>query len=217
MKMILKNKKRHRLVKPSRLIFLIVLLASNTLAWFIYATKVDSNVSVHVRAWNVLFEAGEHEITNTVNVSVDSIYPGMTDYEYEIKAYNRSEVSATLTYQVLSARILDTEYITAEYRQMLGETAVATDLTSAQLEQKLLNDYPFTISINTSSGTISQGNGIETYTLTVVWPYESGHDDIDTLWGTSAYDYKEDYPNSPSIALLVKITITQNPTTGNQS
>ena len=205
------EKKKRGFLKSSRFIFLIVLLASNTMAWFIYATKVDSNVSVHVRAWNVLFEAGEHEITNNVNVTVDSIYPGMDDYEYEIKAYNRSEVSATLTYQVLSARILDTEYITAEYRQMLGQTAVATDLTSTQLEQKLLGDYPFSISIDTSSGTISQGNGIETYTLSVTWPYESGQDDVDTLWGTNAYQFKEDYPSSPSIALLVKITITQNP------
>ena len=207
------SNKKKKVFKSSRLIFLIVLLASNTLAWFIYATKVDSNVSVHVRAWNVLFEAGEHEITNNVNVNIDSIYPGMQDYEYEIRAYNRSEVSASLSYQVLSARILETEYITAEYRNMLGQSPVVTDLTSAQLEQKLLNDYPFSIEIETSSGTISQGNGIETYTLTVSWPYEGGHDDVDTLWGTSAYDYKEDYPSSPSIALLIKITITQNPTT----
>ena len=205
------KKKKRSIFKSSRLIFLIVLLASNTLAWFIYATKVDSNVSVHVRAWNVLFEAGDHEVTNNVSVTVDSIFPGMEDYEYEIRAYNRSEVSASLSYQVLRARILDTEYISSEYRQMLGQEAQATDLTSAQLESKLANDYPFSITVATSSGTISQENGIETYTLSVVWPYESGHDDIDTLWGTDAYTFKETNPSTPSIDLLVKITITQNP------
>ena len=203
--------KKKKIFKSSRLIFLIVLLASNTLAWFIYATKVDSNVSVHVRAWNVLFEAGDHEVTNNVSVTVDSIYPGMEDYEYEIKAYNRSEVSASLSYQVLSARILDTEYMTTTYREMLGQDPVATDLTPAQLESKLANDFPFSIDISTTSGTISMENGIEKYILSVTWPYESGHDDIDTEWGIDAYDYKEDYPSSPSIALLVKITITQNP------
>lgn len=206
-----KEKKKRSIFKSSRLIFLVVLLASNTLAWFIYATRVDSNVSVHVRAWNVLFEAGDHQVSNDVSVTVDSIYPGMEDYEYEIRAYNRSEVSASLSYQVLTARILDDEYITQEYRQMHGQTVQATDPTSAELEAMLADDYPFSITVATSSGTISQGNGIETYTLTLEWPYESGQDDVDTFWGTNAYTYKESYPSSPSIALLVRITITQNP------
>ena len=202
---------RKKLIKPSRLIFLIVLLASNTLAWFIYATKVDSHVSVHVRAWNVVFEAGENEVTNTVNVAVDSIYPGMEDYTYEIKAYNRSEVNATLSYQVLSASILGTDYISSEYRQMLGEEANENDLTALQLEQKLLNDYPFSIAVSTSSNVIELGNGIETYTLSVVWPYENNHDDIDTLWGSNAYQFKESHPDDSSITLLIKIIITQSP------
>ena len=206
-----KEKKKRSIFKSSRLIFLVVLLASNTMAWFIYATKVDSNVSVHVRAWNVLFEAGDHQVSNNVSVTIDSVYPGMTDYEYQIRAYNRSEVSASLSYQVLSARILEDTYISSEYRAMLGQNPVNTDPTSAELEAMLADDYPFSITVATSSGTISQGNGIETYTLTVTWPYESGDDDTDTYWGTSAYTYKESYPSSPSIELLVKITITQNP------
>ena len=202
-----KNKKR--ILKPSRLVFLIVLVAANTFAWFIYATKIDSSVSVHVRAWNVVFEAGENEVSNIVNISVGDIYPGMTDYEYDITAYNRSEVDASMTYQVLSASVLGTQYISSEYRQMLGQQANASDLTSAQLEAKLLNDYPFSISFSTSSNTIQLGNGAETYTLAVVWPFESNHDDVDTLWGVAAAQYKEDHPSDPSITVLVKITITQ--------
>ncbi len=83
-------------IRPSRIIFLIVLIASNTFAWFIYATRIESNVSVHVKSWNVIFEAGEDEVTDTVSLVVDSIYPGMEDYSYAINAYNRSEVTATL-------------------------------------------------------------------------------------------------------------------------
>ena len=206
----MKMKHKKNILKSSRLIFIIVLLASNTFAWFIYATKVDSHVSVHVRAWNVIFEAGENEVTNNVNVSVDAIYPGMEDYEYEIKAYNRSEVNATLSYQVLSANILGTEFISSEYRQMLGQEANENDLTSLELEQKLLNDYPFSIAVSTSSDVIALENGIETYTLSVVWPYENNHDDIDTLWGSNAYHFKESHPDDSSITLLIKIIITQS-------
>lgn len=199
-----------KLIKPSRLIFLILLLASNTLAWFIYATKVDNNVSVHVKAWNIVLEAGDTAITNTINLDIDSIYPGMEDYEYQIVAHNRSEVSANLSYQILEARILNETYISVEGREALGEPAVATDLTSAQLSDKLLNDYPFSISIDMSDDYMELEEGEETYTISVIWPYESNQDELDTQWGINAATYKESNPTNSSIALKVKILITQS-------
>ena len=208
----MENKKKKRLITPFRLIFLIILISSNTFAWFIYATKIDSNISVHVRAWNVVFEAGDNEVSNVLNINVDSIYPGMEDYEYEVKAYNRSEVSASLSYQVLS-----TEYKTVEYKQMLGEQVLQDDLTSAELEESLEEDYPFSIFVETSSNTIAYGNGVETYTLNVVWPFENNQDELDTLWGSNAYQYKVSYPTASSITLLIKITITQSTTTPNSN
>ena len=206
-----KKKKRRHLLKPSRLVFLIVLLAANTFSWFIYATKINTDVSVHVRAWNVVFESGENELSNDVDIDIDSIYPGMDDYEYEITAYNHSEVSASMTYEILSVRILSTSYYTAEEKQRLGLTITGDEPTSADLEDMLENDFPFSITFETSSNTIAQGNGEETYTLAVVWPYESNDDETDTLWGSNAYTYKQSNPTSPSIALKVRIIITQNP------
>ena len=204
------KKKKRSLLKPSRLAFLIILALSNTFAWFIYATKIDSNVSVHVRAWNVVFEAGDNLVTDTINLTVDSIYPGMEDYEYVINAYNHGDVSASLSYQILSARILDQEYISKEGRAANGDAPVLSDLTSAQLEAKLANDYPFSITIDISNAVITQTNGEESYTLSVVWPYESNHDDVDTQWGIDAYEFKESNPTLPSITLRIKIIITQN-------
>ena len=199
-----------RKIRPSRLIFLIVLIASNTLAWFIYATRIETNISVHVKGWNVIFEAGDSQVTDNISLVVDSIYPGMENYSYDINAYNRSEVTASLSYVILSARLLDTEYITTEGRAALGESPVQGDLTSAQLEQKLLNDYPFIISFSTSSSVMSDTNGQATYTFEVNWPFENNHDDTDTEWGIAAYEYKESNPSNPSIAIRVKVIINQN-------
>ena len=198
-----------RIIKPSRLIFLIVLLSANTFAWFIYATKIDSDVSVHVRAWNIVFESSENEITNEIPINVDGIYPGMDDFLYQVRAYNRSEVNATMTYQILSARILDQEFVTVEQKTAQGLQVLETDLTSSELEDKLANDYPFSITVATSNGTIQHGTGVETYSLSVTWPYESNDDETDTLWGTSAYQYKISNPSTPSIAINIKVTITQ--------
>lgn len=202
--------KRLKKIGPFRLIFLIVLIASNSFAWFIYATKIDSTVDVHVRSWNVVFEAEDTEITSTINFPVDSIYPGMENYEYEIKAYNNSEVSARLTYKLLEANIIGTEYITVEGRTERGETALATDLTSSELESMLANNYPFSITISVSNDFIDEEDGLEQYIFSVTWPYEQNDDEEDTYWGIQAYNYKESNPGEPCITLKVKIIITQN-------
>lgn len=201
---------RLRKIKPTRLVILLFFIISNSFAWFIYATKVDNDVTVHVRSWNVVFEAGENQVTNNVSLNVDNIYPGMTDYLYEINAYNRSEVAATLSYKVLEANIFGTQYITTDGRADRGEAPVSTDLTSAQLESKLANDYPFSIFLDVSDTYIGQTNGIETYSFNVVWPYEQNDDETDTYWGMQAAYFKENNPSSPCITLKVKVIITQN-------
>ena len=66
------------------------------------------------------------------------------------------------------------------------------------------------ITIGTSSDTIELGTGAETFSLNVVWPYESNDDETDTLWGVNAYNYKQSNPSNPSIALRIRIIITQS-------
>ena len=204
----MKRKSKIKL-KPSRLVFLIVLVAANTFAWFIYATRVDTNIDVHVKSWNVTFEAGQNEVTNIVNIAVDDIYPGMTNYSYAITAYNRSEVPATLSFTILEARVLFDRYVTTEGRALSHEQSQVGDLSSAQLQTKLATDYPFTITLGLSGTSIQQGNGTQTFNIGVVWPYENNHDDIDTYWGTQAHAYKTAYPTNSSITIKVKLTITQ--------
>ena len=205
------KKKKNKKLLIIRLIFVIVLVVSNTFAWFIYITKVDNNVNVHVKSWDVTFQSGDQEISNTVNVDIDNIFPGMEDYAYEITAYNKSEVSATLSYTILEARIFNTEYTTVEGREDRGEDPVETDLTSAQLEQMFSEDFPFTLTISLTDTTIAQTNGNELFAINVVWPYDGKSDFEDTRWGISAANFKKTYPDRPSMYLKVKIEITQNP------
>ena len=209
----MKNKKSSKIgvIKPARIIILIVFIMANTFAWFIYANKVSSNINVHVKGWNVTFEANQNQITNQVNVTVDDLYPGMTDYEYNISAYNNSEVTANLTYEIIEARILNDTYVTVEGRGSRGETVLSTDLLSADLEDMLAEDYPFTITLSTTGSLLSTNNGQQDFYLNVEWPYENNQDSLDTTWGIAASNYKTSHPNSPSISLIVKLIITQNP------
>lgn len=201
---------RLKKIKPTRLVILLFFVISNSFAWFIYATKVDNDVSVHVRSWNVMFQAGEHQITESIPLIIDSVYPGMEDYVYSIDAYNNSEVSATLSYELLEANIMGTQYMTTIGRAALGEEANENDITSQELENILKDSFPFSITISTSNSIIQLGDGKETYSIRVVWPYEQNDDETDTYWGTRAAYFKESNPTLPSISLKIKIIITQN-------
>ena len=44
-------------IKLRHLVLLVIMLSSNTFAWFIYAQKVSGTVDVHVRSWKILFES----------------------------------------------------------------------------------------------------------------------------------------------------------------
>lgn len=185
-------------IKLGSLFLLLLTFSINAFAWFVYATKVDSGINAHVRAWNVNFRVGDNQIVEYINFDVSDIYPGMTTYTDSVKVSNVGESSATLSYEIVSVSILGEDYI-------VDENGV---ITSDNLINSLINDYPFKISINASNPVIAP-NTEESFNLTVSWPFESGDDDIDTYWGTKAYDYHELNPDTPSIKLNLKISATQ--------
>ena len=76
-------------IKLRNLIILLVLLIVNTFAWFIYATKVSLDLSVHVSSWDVEFVSGDEEITTNMEIVVDRIYPGMDQFEQTIEVHNK--------------------------------------------------------------------------------------------------------------------------------
>lgn len=209
----MKIKTKKRLSKNgiiSRLIFFTVLIVANTFGWFIYITRVDNNVSVHVKSWDVVFQSGDKEISNTVELNVDSLYPGMEDYTYEINAYNKSEVSASLNYTILEAKVFGTEYKTVEGRTEENEETKDTDLTSQELENMFKNDFPFTLVINLSNNMLSEADGNELFSIEINWPYENNNDEEDTRWGIRAANYKKEHPDEASIILKIKVQVTQN-------
>lgn len=196
-------------VKISHLIVLAVLLVANTFAWFIYVNTVTNNVEVHVRSWKVDFTEGENEVSDYVDVTVNNVYPGMTTFTKEVQAHNYGEVIANVSYVILEADVMGAVYLTREGKEEAGLPTSDADYSSAQLETVLASDYPFHITFTLSSGTMNPVNGIATYTITVSWPYDSGDDETDTYWGIQAYDFKENNPGDPCIALRIKLHITQ--------
>jgi hypothetical protein len=196
-------------LKPSHLIFLILLLVGNSFAWFIYSKQVNNNVTVHVRSWKILLESGTTPVASIFDITVANMYPGMTNFSQDITAYNKSDMAANVSYTILDLNMFGVETKTKEGILADGGTLTGDEKTSAELATELANNYPFKITFTVTSETIDAEIGQSTYTVGVVWPYESGDDVADTTWGTRAYDYKTTNPDSSSITMKVKISVVQ--------
>lgn len=199
-----KKKKMNKLVnilkkiKIRNLIILIILLAFNAYAWFIYATRVSLDLSVHVSSWNVEFVSGEEEITTNMEIVVDRIYPGMEDFERIIEVHNKGETPAVLTYEIESLQIMGETF----------EVSEESGLTSDDI-QNMISEYPFKINIESGDNSVIQENEQGEYRITVTWPFESGDDELDTYWGNRAYEYYEENPDGEGIVLKLSLTATQ--------
>ena len=194
----MKTTKRRKILKNVRLktLFLLAItLASNSFAWFIYTTKVSSNISAKVREWNVTFEANGQVVEKTIEINIDSLYPGMDAYNQTLTAANSGESKAQITYEIVSTNIL-------------GDNLVNYNYSNEDILNYLKNNYPFTIEIS-STNSIIEPNGEEKINITVSWPYESGDDEKDTNWGNLAYNYHQANPGKPSIVLVIKISAIQ--------
>ena len=184
-------------IKLKTLILLIVLLAFNSYAWFIYANKVSGSLTAHVTSWNVQFQVGEEETTTNIKFEVDRIYPGMETYEKTLIAHNKGEMKAILSYEIKSVSILGNIY------------KIDEQTTSEDLKNVIENNFPFKINITVDNENIEAENGEGQFNISMQWPFESGNDEIDTYWGEKAYEFYAVNPGKTSIVMDIEITATQ--------
>lgn len=184
-------------IKIRNIIFLILLLIFNTYAWFIYATRVSTGISAHVSSWNVEFSTGEDETTTNIVIELDRIYPGMETVRKEVSVKNKGEISAKLDYDIIALKVMEEEY-------KIGE-----DMTSEELENKMKSEYPFKVNIVKDDAELLQGIGPGRFSVTIEWPFESGDDELDTLWGSKAYEYYSLNPGAKSVEIEITLIAEQ--------
>ncbi len=177
------------------LFFLILTLMANTFAWFIYSNKVSNNIITGVKSWKINFKQDGVDIVNNVEFKIDSIYPGMPDYTNSLSITNIGETAANISYEVEEIKILDEFYNSDMY-------------SSTDLINRLKDNYPFKMNFSINNQEVGTGQTSE-FTFSLVWPYESGHDEADTYWGKKSASFKEQYPDKEQIAIKVKIIAGQ--------
>jgi len=191
------SKRLIKRIKLRNLLLIAILFSSNTFAWFLYATKVSSSITAHVKSWNVNFVVENNDIEETLTFNVESIYPGMPNATQEMKANNYGDTPAKIEYSIISVEILGEQY------------AASDTLTNDDLVSMLENDFPFSIIITIDNDYMEAHTGESTINFSLVWPYESGNDEFDTIWGHKAYTFHENNPDKESISLVIKVIATQ--------
>lgn len=185
-------------IKIKNIVLLILLLIFNTYAWFIFATKASLDLSVHVSGWQINFKENNEEIVKDIQIKVDRAFPGMMNFEKIIEAENTGETNSTLRYEITAIRIFDLEYIVGE------------NISEIELKEKIKNEFPFKINfIINDFGTILDDAKKASFKIQLEWPFESGKDQLDTLWGNKSYDFYSNNLNKNAIEIKVKLIAEQ--------
>ena len=167
-------KKRHKLYLKLNLISLFFIVASfifTTLAWFAYSGLSKLETEIDVKAWYIELSKSGETVSNNVVISLPTIYPGMDTVSEVIDIQNLGDSDAELSYKIISARILNDEFVTSE------------ELDSDTLEDTLSHEYPFHVNIGLSNKVVLAETGTGSFEVSVSWPLNSGNDSLDSEWG----------------------------------
>ena len=165
-------------------LMIILLLLVNTFAWFIFNENVNIKIDTKVKSWNINFTENDKQITDTTNLEIESIYPGMQDENKTIVIKNNGEVASELEYKIKSI-------------ELFGERkAVGENCTQEEMDE-YIKSLPFEIKIEQEKDEL-EGNGEETnIKVTLSWPLGENEesdeitekDKLDTEYGEKAYNY----------------------------
>ena len=77
-----RKRRRRKLIFP--LLFILFTLSINAYAWFAFISQATLNVDMSVASWDVDFTEND-VVTNSVNVAITDMMPGMLDYNHTVQ------------------------------------------------------------------------------------------------------------------------------------
>ena len=171
-------KKNRKILIIRSVLMLGFLLAFNVFAWFIYISKVNTEMDIHAVSWDVVFSEGGTAVKD-VTIALD-VYPGMEQYTHSISVNNASETAANLFF--------DTKSVT-----LFGEELLTSGMTEIQKQSMLSNDLPMSIEYTFTRTVVNQAS-TSSFTVYVNWPYEN----------TNYYKIPSVFPYSSDLTYYIK-------------
>lgn len=168
-------KSKIKKVNLTSILFAAVSLLSITFAWFAFSNTINNQMNIGIGAWSIDIKNKDSNLTNSLNINLDSFYPGMEEYTDTITIYNKGDLDAKINYSINSLRIFDDEI-----------TASSLD----ELLTMLAENYPFTINFQSDSTLIKAGQSVNFY-ISITWPLDSLDNSKDSEYGEKAYTFHQ--------------------------
>ena len=215
-----KRKSKNK-IKFKTLILFIFSLIMTTFAWFAYSKVLNTTLNIHVASWDMEYYIGSDKQTNPIGISIDALYPTMTEKSVKIDIKNNGEKKVDIEYHVESVTIAGIPFELVQEGQT-NETDHYISLTPSVLQTDgttvkgvITNDltkFPFTIEVEHSAQVVSGGQGY--LTITVNWIGDN--DELDSEWGYIVGEYlKDKEPGTPAMTIELNIDSYQSdPTIG---
>lgn len=176
--------------------FIAVSFISISLAWFAYSGLVRTQTEIDVKAWHIEFDKNGQAVSNDIVISLSDIHPGMDPSYEDITIKNLGDSDAKLSYKIDEVRIFDED--------------LSIPFEFGSIEDKLSSDYPFSVNVSYDNKYLKAKTGESALRIGVSWPLDSDNDIEDSKWGSKAYEYHQNYPNSPAIKIIISLTAEQN-------
>ena len=150
-------KKNRKILLIRSVLMLGFLLVFNVFAWFIYISKVNTEMDIHALSWDVVFSEGGNAVKDVI-IDLD-VYPGMEEYTHSISVTNSGETDANLYF--------DTKSVT-----LFGIELLSSDMTEEEKQAALVNQLPLTIDYEFTNTVVNQSRN-SSFTINVNWEYEN--------------------------------------------
>ena len=202
--------------KAKKYILFIFTLIMTTFAWFAYSKVLNSQLNMHVAAWDMEYYIGDEKKENPIGIEFPTLYPQMPEQTITVDILNNGEALVDLSYDIQAISIAGTSYeivkqgnqpATTNYINIEEPTSEIEEATrKVILKGKIINDankFPFTLEIEHSAQVESKGRAY--LKVTAKWPGDN--DELDTKWGYVVGKYFNDNPNAKS---AMSITLSVN-------
>lgn len=199
--------KKYLKINMIPIIFIAASFIFTTFAWFAYSGLKSVSTEIDVKAWYIELSKSGEVVTNDIVITLDDVYPGMDTVHEVVNIENKGDSDARLRYEIVSARILDTDL------------SPDTNETVGLLEDSLSHGYPFHVNIDLSKHYISSRGDSSTFEVSVSWPLDSGNDGLDSTWGMNSYNFQHSeqnlvdndptYTPRPAVQIVISVIAEQ--------
>ena len=215
MNILRKHRKSNKKKKLKKYILFIFSLIMTTFAWITYSIVLNTNLNIHVAAWDMEYYIGDEKKENPIGVDIEALYPQMPEQVIKIDIKNNGEALVDIDYHISAISIAGVSYeLVSEGEQNTTENYInianptlETDAETGVLvaKGKIINDttkFPFTLELEHSLQVVAKDKGY----LTVKVNWIGDNDGLDSEWGYKVGKYFADNPTAKS-AMNITLSI----------